>query len=92
MSEVSNLQALAFILGRRIDSLPVTYLELPLGAKFKSSLVWQPVVERIRRKLDFWKGPLISKGGRLTMIKSSLVNIQNYFFSIHYPCFDRQCD
>lgn len=49
VGEVSNLEVLTSILGCRIGSLPTTYLGLLLGASFKSSLVWEPVVERIRR-------------------------------------------
>lgn len=58
------------------------YLGLPLSAKFRDKDVWEPVTERVRRELISWKAPLLSKGGRLTLIKSSLVSVSNYFLSL----------
>ena len=49
--EVSNVHALAEILGYRIGSLPMTYLGMPLGASHKSSSIWNPILEKIHRKL-----------------------------------------
>lgn len=35
-------------------------------------LVWEPVVERIRLKIDSWKAPLLSKGWRLVWLRVPL--------------------
>ena len=35
VGHLDNLQLLAGVLGCKIESLPITYLGLPLGAKFK---------------------------------------------------------
>ena len=42
--------------------LSSSYLGLPLGASFKSKVVWEPVVERFRKKLVGWKSVLLSRG------------------------------
>ena len=55
IGEVPNVHVLAEILGCRIGSLPMTYLGLPLGASQKSSIVWNPILERIERNLAGWK-------------------------------------
>ena len=37
----------AGMLGCKIDSFPITYLGLPMGAKFKEEAIWEPVIGRI---------------------------------------------
>ena len=49
--KVAELNNLAQFFGCSVDSLPPSYLGLPLGASFKSKVVWEPVVERFRKKL-----------------------------------------
>lgn len=82
VGEVPNLDMLATDLGCRIGSLPVTYLGLPIGAQYKSVNVWNPVVERIQRRLLGWKANYLSKGGRLNLLKATLANIPVYYFSL----------
>jgi len=73
---------LAGILGCSIDSFPTSYLDLPLGAKFKDKSIWEYVVERFERRLSGWKSKYLSKGGRLTPIKSVLLSIPAHFLSL----------
>jgi len=51
VGEVPELNYLAQFFGCGVDSLPSSYLGLPLGASFKSKAVWDPVVEWFRKKL-----------------------------------------
>ncbi|RVX14105.1 putative ribonuclease H protein [Vitis vinifera] len=55
---------------------------MPLGAPFKSSGVWDGIEERFKRRLAMWKRQYISKGGRITLIRSTLSNLPIYFMSI----------
>ena len=50
---------------------------LPLGAK-----VWNPILERMERRLVDWKRMYLSKGGKVTLIKSSLSSLPTYFLSL----------
>uniref|UniRef100_A0A2N9HIT7 Reverse transcriptase domain-containing protein n=1 Tax=Fagus sylvatica TaxID=28930 RepID=A0A2N9HIT7_FAGSY len=59
---VSNMEALAGILGCHCASLPMKYLGLPLGAKFKETTIWNPIVEKMERRLAGWKRLYLSKG------------------------------
>ncbi|XP_077215481.1 uncharacterized protein LOC143850040 [Tasmannia lanceolata] len=63
--------------------LPMTYLGLPLGYGVPSKAQWDPVVERIERKLATWKTKYISFEGRITLIKAGLSNTPVYFMSLY---------
>ncbi|RVW28979.1 LINE-1 reverse transcriptase-like [Vitis vinifera] len=48
----------------------------------KVAAVWDGVEERMRKKLARWKSQYISKGGRITLIRSTLANMPIYFMSM----------
>ncbi|KAJ9673050.1 hypothetical protein PVL29_026361 [Vitis rotundifolia] len=59
---------------------------MPMDAPFKSIGVWDGIEERFRKRLAMWKRRYISKGGRITLIRSTLANLPIYFMSIfHLP-------
>jgi hypothetical protein len=60
----------------------MSYLGLPLGASFKETAIWNLVLERVEKRLASWKRLYLSKGGKLTLIKSTLSNIPTYFLSL----------
>ncbi|KAG6649906.1 hypothetical protein CIPAW_06G006500 [Carya illinoinensis] len=66
----------------QVSSLPLKYLGLPLGATFKARTIWDEVMEKIEKRLAGWKRVYLSKGGRLTLIKSTLSNLPTYFLSL----------
>ena len=80
IGEVNNVQALVEILGCRVGALPMTYLGMPLGAPYKSPSIWNPILEKFERKLAGWKKLYLSKGGRLTLLKSTLSSLPTYFY------------
>ena len=69
-------------LGCKQSGLPMHYLGLPLGAKFKETTIWNPVLERVEKRLASWKRLYLSKGGKITLIKSTLSSIPTYFLSL----------
>nr|KYP47723.1 Putative ribonuclease H protein At1g65750 family [Cajanus cajan] len=75
------LQSMAMFLHCRIGSLPFTYLGLPIGANPKRLDTWQPVIEKIQKRLSSWKCDSMSFGGRITLLKSVLHSIPIYFLS-----------
>ena len=79
---VSNLDLLAMVLGCGLEFLPTSYLGLPLGAKYFSEALWNPVVDRYSKKLALWKCPLLSYGGKLVLVKSVLSSLPLYFLSL----------
>ena len=70
------------MMGYKVGKLPTSYLGLPLGASFKTSRVWDAVEEGFRKRLSLWKRQYLSKGRRLTLIKSTLSNLPIYFPSL----------
>ena len=76
------LSSLALVLECRVSEWPLSYLGLPLGGNLKTIGFWDPVVERISRRLDGWKKAYLSLGGRITLIQSCLSHIPSYFLSL----------
>ena len=62
--------------------MPLTYLGMPLGESHKSSTIWNPILEKIEHKLVGWRKMYLSKGGRLTLLKSTLSSLPTYFLSL----------
>ena len=79
---VQYIDLFLVVLGCKQGSLPMKYLGLPLGAKFKDKSIWNPILEKMERRLAGWKRLYLSKGGRVTLIKSTLSNLPTYFLSL----------
>ena len=60
----------------------MTYLGLPLGAKFKDRAIWNSILERMEQRLTSWKQLYLSKGGKITLIKNTLSSLPTYFLSL----------
>jgi hypothetical protein len=82
MGNVPNIEEVREILGCKLTLLPMKYLGLPLGASFKDHTIWNSVLEKVERRLAGWKRLYLSKGGKVTLIKSTLSNIPTYFLSL----------
>ena len=82
MGEVETIDRLTDELGYRVRTLPSTYLGLPLGTRQSSVSVWEGNEEAFRRRFATWKIQYISKGGRLTLIRSTLSNLPIYLISL----------
>ncbi|RVW38066.1 putative ribonuclease H protein [Vitis vinifera] len=82
VGRVENLENLALEAGCKVGKLPSSYLGIPLGANHKSVAVWDGVEERFRKRLALWKRQFISKGGRITLIRSTLSSMPIYLMSL----------
>ena len=82
VGEVEEVDEMAVELGCKVGLLPSVYLGLPLGAPNKAASVWDGVEERVRRRLALWKQQYNSKGGRITLIKSTMANMPLYQMSL----------
>ena len=51
VGEVGNISALSNILHCRVGSLPMKYLGMPLGTSFKTTFIWNPILEKMEKNL-----------------------------------------
>lgn len=81
-TERSKLLNYVEILGSKVGDLPASYLGMPLCLESVFKCMWNSVVERVERKLTAWKANYPSIGGRVTLLRSVLSNLQVYYFSL----------
>lgn len=68
-------------LGYKIGHLPISYLGMPLDKGIKTNKLWDPLIEKVRKKLSSWKTLWLTGAGRLTLIKTILVAMPIYLLS-----------
>ncbi|XP_075084394.1 chitin elicitor receptor kinase 1 [Nicotiana tabacum] len=89
VGEVANIDALSYVLRCKVGSLPTTCMDLPLGTSHKDTTVWNPVIERVEKRLVGWQKRYLSKGDKkkcrsqivvlsLTLITAVLVRLIGY--------------
>ena len=76
------MHALAEIFGCKVETLPMSYLGMPLGASHNSPSIWNSILEKIEWKSVGWKRLYLSKGGHLMLLKSTLSSLLTYVLSL----------
>lgn len=61
---ICNLEELAEILCCQTGSFLITYLGLPLGAKFKSTEIWNGVIEKVEKGFGYMAVAIPINGGQ----------------------------
>ncbi|KAJ0896017.1 putative RNA-directed DNA polymerase [Helianthus annuus] len=82
---VSNgeLKNMAEIIGCQADEFLFGYLGLTVGANMNRVSNWKSVYDIVEARLAKWNAALLSIGGRITLIKSVLECLPNYYFSLY---------
>ncbi|KAM0009544.1 putative reverse transcriptase zinc-binding domain-containing protein [Helianthus debilis subsp. tardiflorus] len=79
----SEVQHMASVLNCKPGTFPFTYLGLKVGANMNRIASWKEVIDKLHKRLSNWKAKILSFAGRLTLIKSVLGSITNYFLSLY---------
>ena len=74
----SSQETLANILNCRLGEWPMKYLGIPVSTNRLGIQVFSGIVDKMRNRLDPWKGKNLSSGGRLILTNSCLSNLPNY--------------
>ncbi|GJU77776.1 putative RNA-directed DNA polymerase, eukaryota, reverse transcriptase zinc-binding domain protein [Tanacetum coccineum] len=78
----NEIVSMATCTGCEAGAFPFSYLGLPIGSNMSRIASWQTLIDRFKARMSSWKANLLSIGGRLTLIKSVLGSLGNYYFSI----------
>ena len=77
--------------GLSTSALPIKYLGLPLTTKVMTRSDYEPLITKIRNRLLSWTSKALSYAGRLTLIKSVIASITNFWcvaFCLPQSCID----
>lgn len=65
-----------------VARLPILYFEIPFGSNPRKESIWKEIIEKIEKRLAIWKAKLLSRAGRLVLIKTVLNCLPLYYLSI----------
>jgi len=81
--ERTTSECYAKILNCELMKVPFKYLGLYMGGNPRKCQIWEHVVEKIRVKLNVWKGRHLSMAGRICLIKSVFTSIPLFYLSFY---------
>ena len=67
----------------KLSYFPFKYLGVPLHNRKLTVQEWGFIVDKVRNKLQNWKGQILSLGGRLTLVNAVLSAIPLYAMSLY---------
>jgi hypothetical protein len=82
VGNVDQVGRLAGILGCGVASLPVKYLGLSLGAFYKSTHIWDWVIEKIEHRLASWKSSTSPRVVELPSLRVPSPTYLTYYLSL----------
>jgi hypothetical protein len=80
-----TVSSLIHLFPGRISTFPGKYLGLPLHSRKLQRIEVQPLIDKIGARLASWKGKLISKAGRETLVKTVLSSQPIYHLTVFSP-------
>ncbi|XP_022042042.1 uncharacterized protein LOC110944703 [Helianthus annuus] len=80
--ESAEVERMASLLNCKPGNFPFVHLGVYVGSKMHKIDSWKAVFDVFESRLALWKASVLSIGGRVTLIKSVLESIPNYFLSL----------
>jgi len=75
------MEAACRFLHCREGSIPFNYLGLPVGANPKKVSTWEPILMKLKNRLNSWGSKYVSLGGRIVLLNSVLNAIPIFYLS-----------
>ena len=64
----------------KIMRIPFVYLGVEVGANPRRVATWEPILQKLQKRLTPWKRKILSFGGRLCLLNSVLSFIPLFYF------------
>lgn len=77
-------ERMANMLNCKLGELPLNYLGIPMSDKHLNMGIFDPLVQKILKRLDPWKGRNLTSGGRMILTNSCLSNIPLYYMGFYW--------
>jgi hypothetical protein len=81
-AEEEEKHVLANMLNCKMGQMPMKYLGFPISDRSLGAGAFGSIVEKMRKKLQPWKGKHLSYGGRLILTNSSLSSMPTYMMGM----------
>jgi len=78
----SDLECYAKTLNCVQMEVPFKYLGLEVGGNPRKTKFWEPVLNKLKDRLNVWKGRWLSLAGRVCLLKSVLTSVPLYYLSL----------
>lgn len=78
-----NITTILQPVGLQVSTLPCTYLGMPLSLRRLRKIDIQPLIDKIAARLGHWKGRLMSRAGRLTLLRAVLSALPVFIMTAH---------
>lgn len=75
------MEAACGFLHCRESAVPFKYLGLTVGANPKKVVMWEPMLDQLRGRLNSWGNKYVSLGGRIVLLNSTLNVIPIFYLS-----------
>lgn len=80
---VTPLLETAAGMGINVGTLPIRYLGMTLTTRTLTSTDYEPLIDKIRRKMMCWSTKALSYAGHLQLIKTVIASIVNFWTSVY---------
>ena len=74
-------EAASSVIGCKAGKVPFVYLGMPIGGDPRRLSFWEPVLDRIKKRLSGWRSKFLSFGGRLVLLKYVMSSLPVYAIS-----------
>ena len=61
---------------------PFNYLGIEVGGNSRKEKFWEPVLNKLKSRLNVWKGRFLSMAGRICLVKSVITAVPLYYLSL----------